>query len=294
MNISVFITSYNQRDYLLESIESVLAQTLPPTQVVVVDDASTDGSQDLIAGYHRRYPDLFTPIYHKHNTGVAQVRLDALNAVTGEYVTYVDGDDRYLPEKLERESAALTAHPGAQIAFSNNAYMSTDGKQYLRRWVDDEEVPQGNVFWQTFARMFPKRSLFRMELVEYAAWKAIGFHDTCLHIYEDYDMRIRLTKQLNVIYVDEVLTEIRTHSTGLSKSDLSVHFNALDYLYRKNRPLLDDSPDEIRAKALNLAGALIGQIGLRAAREAVDRLHPLEAVRLYRAGKRYLRTNTVS
>lgn len=61
MNISVFITSYNQRDYLREAIESVLAQTLPASQIIVVDDASSDGSPDLISDYARRYPDLFTP-----------------------------------------------------------------------------------------------------------------------------------------------------------------------------------------------------------------------------------------
>ena len=292
MTISVFITSYNQRNYLKEAIESVLAQTLPPSQIIVVDDASIDGSQDLISDYCRRYPGLFTPIYHQKNTGVAQARIDALKAVTGDYVTYVDGDDRYLPEKLEREAAALAAHPEACIAFSNNVYMSTDGTQYLRRWVDDEEVPQGDVFWQTFARAFPKRSLFRMELVEYSAWKSVGFHDSRLHIYEDFDMRIRLTKRLKVTYVDEVLAEIRTHGGGLSKSNLPVHFKALDYLYRKNRALLDDLPDQVRLKIQGMAGTWIGRIGKLAAYEAFKRLQLTEAVRLYRAGTRYLKMDS--
>ena len=294
MTISVFITSYNQRDYLREAIESVLAQTMPPSQVIVVDDASVDGSQQLIADYCRRYPELFTAIFHQQNTGVAQARIDALEAVTGNYVTYLDGDDRYLPQKLEREAAALAADPEARIAFSNNVYMSTDGTQYLSRWVDDEDVPQGDVFWQTFARAFPKRSLFRMELVEFAAWKAVGFHDTRLHIFEDFDMRIRLTKRFKVTYVNEVLSEIRSHGSGLSKSDFSVHFNALDYIFQKNWPLLDDLPDAVRRKAQQMASAWIRRIGMRATRQAIRRLHFLEALRFYRAANRYLRTDPTS
>ena len=107
--ISVYITSYNQREFLAEAIDSVLAQTLPPHQIIVVDDCSTDGSQDIIADYARAHRGLFSPIYHRDNTGVAQVRADALAAVTGDLVTYVDGDDRYLPTKLEQEAAALKA-----------------------------------------------------------------------------------------------------------------------------------------------------------------------------------------
>ncbi|MBT7715794.1 MAG: glycosyltransferase family 2 protein, partial [Deltaproteobacteria bacterium] len=87
MKISVFITSYNQKKFLIEAIESVLNQTLSPFQIIVVDDSSKDLSQEVIAGYAARYPNLITPIFHKRNTGVAQVRIDALNAVNGDYVT---------------------------------------------------------------------------------------------------------------------------------------------------------------------------------------------------------------
>lgn len=269
MKISVFITSYNQREYLREAIDSILAQTLVPSQIIVVDDASADSSPDLIADYARHHPELFTPVFHKENTGVAQVRVDALNAVTGDYVTYVDGDDWFLPHKLEREVAALKADPDARIAFSNNAYMSTDGGTELRRWVDSEPVPEGDVFWQTFGRVFPKNSLFRMELVDYEAWKKIGFHDPSLPIYEDYDMRIRLTRHLKVTYVDEVLSRIRTHGEGLSKSNVVRHFKALDYLFRKNQPLLNHLPESQRKQGERSFARWISTIGSRSVRGAV-------------------------
>ena len=230
--ISVFITSYNQKAYLREAIESVLAQTLLPLEIIIVDDGSTDGSPDLINHYCGRYPDLIRSIFHLENTGVTRSRIDALEAVKGDYVTYLDGDDRFLPTKIEKEYDVLRQTPGARIAFSNNFYMNAEG-QRKGMWIEDDQPPQGNVFVQTFGRLYPKRSLYRMELVEYSAWKNIGFHDLNLSIYEDFDMRIRMTKHLQTVYCDEPLSEIRFHGNGLSNSRGKLHQSSLDYIFEK-------------------------------------------------------------
>ena len=264
MKISVFITSYNQKKFLIEAIESVLNQTLSPFQIIVVDDSSKDLSQEVIAGYAARYPNLITPIFHKGNTGVAQVRIDALNAVNGDYVTYVDGDDRFLPTKLEKEAKSLRENPKADIVFSNNYYMTEDGKRF-RTWIDDEMPPVGEVFCQTFGRSFPKRSLFRMELVNYQAWRSIGYHDRQLKLYEDFDMRIRLTKKLKTVYYHEPLSEIRDHNKGLSKSKATDHLNALEYIYHKNRYLLSDQSLADRNQVVDNLTLLITSIAKNAA-----------------------------
>ena len=286
MKISVYITSYNQKHYLEEAIESVLAQTLKPCQIVIVDDCSIDGSQELIAGFHSQYPDLITPIYHTQNTGVTQVRIDALQAVTGEYVTYVDGDDRFLPTKLEREANLLRASPHAKIAFSNNFYMTADGI-HKGIWADEVKPPEGNVFCQTFARDFPRRNLFRMELVDYQAWKRVGFQDPNLSMYEDFDMRIRLTKHLQVVYYDEPLTEIRLHYKGLASSKRVRHLEALDYIYRKNKPLLNDLSKAERDYVNRKLGGWIAQVARRASEESLNEGQRLQAAKLLLAAMRY-------
>jgi glycosyltransferase involved in cell wall biosynthesis len=238
MEISVYITSYNQREYLVEAIESVLAQTLPAGQIVIVDDCSQDGSQELIAGYASQYP-VITPIFHKQNQGVARTRNDALAAVTADYVTYVDGDDRFLPTKLQKEAKLLQSNPAAQIAFSDVFHIRADGKR-VGRWATREKPPQGYVFPQVFGRDFPGGNLFRNELVDYRAWRQIGDYDPSLNLYEDYDMRIRLTKQLRVAYCDEPLSEYRRHDTGLRNIQAMRKVATFDYIREKNRPLLND------------------------------------------------------
>jgi len=240
--ISVFITSYNQKHYLVEAIESVLNQTFKAFEIIVVDDYSQDGSQELIADYASRYSNLITPIYHTHNQGIVQTRLDALQTANGDYITYLDGDDRYLPSKLEKEGQLLKETPDAQIAFSNYYYIDSDGAR-LRIWADREKPPQGDVFRQTFARDFPRQNLFRNELIQYRALKEVGFYDPnlCLYdLYEDWEMRIRLTKYCQVVYCDEPLTEYRIHDAGLSKAEATKHLAAVEYIHRKNLHLLND------------------------------------------------------
>ena len=259
MKISVIITSYNQKKYLIEAIESVLFQTLKPFQIIIIDDCSTDGSQEVIAGYYSRYPTLITPIYHTENTGVSKTRINALEVVKGDYVTYVDGDDLFLPTKLEKESKLLKENPDIQIAFSNNFYMTENGV-HTGTWIEGEMPPEDDIFKETFARDFPKESLFRMELVDYKAWTNVGFHDPNLYIYEDYDMRIRLTKKLKVKYYNEPLSKIRIHGKGLSRSETARHLEAFKYIYKKNCHLLENlsASDrlEVEQKLFNLFNRL--------------------------------------
>jgi glycosyltransferase involved in cell wall biosynthesis len=240
MKISVYITSYNQKDLLGEAIDSVLVQTLPPHQIIIADDASTDGSQEFIQSYADRYPGLITPVFHTQNLGVSATRNSALQQVRGEYVTYVDGDDRLLPQKLEKEADVLRQQPQAQIAFSNVYIINSLGER-IDLWARRSRPPEGDVFAHTFAREFPGRRLFRNELVDFVAWKqsGAGWYDPQLRIYEDYDLRIRLTRHLRTAYVDEPLSEYRRHQGSLRTSQPQKYLQAFEYICRKNMSLLD-------------------------------------------------------
>lgn len=251
MKISVYITSYNQNKFLKEAIDSVLNQTVTPYQVIIVDDCSSDGSRDIIAAYASRHQRLITPIYHETNTGVAQTRIDALQAVSGDYVTYVDGDDRLLPTKLEKESTVMKGHPKAKIVFSNTYYINEAGRR-IGLWADNERPAEGNVFFNIFTNDFPAYTPFRNELVDFREWEKIGFHDPHLTIYEDFDMRIRLTKTCPAVYCEAPLNEYRLHKKGLSTVKREEQYNAISYVYHKNKHLLSDldveAKDRVRQK----------------------------------------------
>jgi hypothetical protein len=108
-------------------------------------------------------------------------------------------------------------------------------------WIEELKPPQGDIFVPTFAKNFPKNIHFRNELVSYEALKSIDFYDANLTLYEDYDIRIRLTKKYRAVFNNEVCSEYRRHSTGLSCSEeRHIHLKDLNYLYQKNKLLLND------------------------------------------------------
>ena len=96
-DISVIICSYNQSVILREAIDSVINQTLPASEIIVCDDASTDGSQELIRSLEIQSGGLIRGIFQERNVGVAANRNTGLKAATGELVTWLDGDDIFLP-----------------------------------------------------------------------------------------------------------------------------------------------------------------------------------------------------
>ena len=205
-------------------------------EVIIVDDASTDGSRDLIDAYVREHKGWVSAILHDQNRGISRTRNDAIKTASGDYLSYVDGDDRWLPEKLEKESQALSA-AGADAAFSNHYNMRMDGT-HNDQWANGEPMPEGDVFEATWVRAFPRRDIFRMELVRTELMREIGAYDEQLPLYEDFDMRMRLTRHAKLCYVDFPLAEIRRHDQGLSGGPRREAVKALNYIWKKNMDLL--------------------------------------------------------
>ncbi len=166
-------------------------------------------------------------------------------------------------------------------------YYIDDQGTRIGTWADKVKPPEGYVFCETFARDFPKWNLFRSELVDYRAWKQIGFYDPNLHVYEDFDMRIRLTKRLPIVYCDEPQSEYRLHQAGLSKGRLSQHFDALDYIYKKNLPLLSDLSESQRDYVTRRFGEWMATVAVRGAAQFLSEWQAGQACRLLLAAMRY-------
>lgn len=249
MKISVYITSYNQKDYLKEAIDSVLNQTFKPFEILIVDDCSMDGSRELIRSYAKEY-DFIKFVLHERNRGVSGVRISALSNISGDYVTYVDGDDIYLPHKLETE-VKLLSKGEYDLTFTNNIYVNPDDVGDIK-WIwasNSSSMPSpGNMFIETLTRRFPRESLFRMELVKMDLLRKTGFHDEKLKIYEDYDLRIRLARIAKINYSLEPTTKIRISKNGLSKSSLHLHYESFNYIFDKYQDLVEGLPENEKLK----------------------------------------------
>lgn len=259
MKISVYITSYNQKSYLKEAIDSVLGQTLLPFEIWIVDDASTDGSQELIANYCNKFPELIKSYNNTVNRGITYCRNKALSLVNGDYISWLDGDDIYLPKKLEVQ-ATLVKNTGANLVYTNYYYSKKDILNIYQIWCSNRnELPKTkNIFAYVMAREFPRSNLFRYELVEAKLLKSISGYDENLKIYEDFDFRIRLSEYATTAYSLEPLSIYRVHGEGLSNAKKELHSDSLNYIFKKyEEKILELPPAEIAMIKKNMNDFLL-------------------------------------
>ena len=105
--VSVMLVTYNHKEFIRESIESVLIQDYPNMEIVVADDASTDGNQEIIREYAAKYPDLFKVILAEKNEGVTANCNRAFFACIGKYIAFFSGDDIMMPGKIKKQVEVL-------------------------------------------------------------------------------------------------------------------------------------------------------------------------------------------
>lgn len=212
--VSVIITSYNQERYLKEAIESVVQQSFKAHEVIIADDHSTkDDSVGVIRDYVARYPGWVHGIFHDENIGIPKNRNSALQMVTGDYVAVLDGDDRLLPNFIERHLKALAENSDAGCSYGNRYQMDTMGQRIRVRNVTAE--PSGDLFAYIAAgRMGILRSLMaRYDLVRVAGY----FDESFIH-HDGFILSLRLAKLTKFTYVPEPVMEKRTHQGGFSKT----------------------------------------------------------------------------
>ena len=111
--VSVIIPTYNQRDFVRETIDSVLAQTYNNIEIIVTDDGSIDGTREIIQEYASQYPEKIKPVYSEKNTGIAANINRGLAVRTGEFIAWLGGDDIMLPEKIQKQVDLLIGRPDA-------------------------------------------------------------------------------------------------------------------------------------------------------------------------------------
>jgi glycosyltransferase involved in cell wall biosynthesis len=123
MAVSVIITTYNYGRFVQEAIESVLAQTVTDLQILVVDDGSTDDTPDVLA----RMRDTRLEIVRTANQGISASRNEGLARANGDFIAFLDADDRWTPRKLEYQLQILNAEPGMSAVFTNFVRFDENG-----------------------------------------------------------------------------------------------------------------------------------------------------------------------
>ena len=142
--VSVCMLAYNQREYFRACIESTVSQnTTFPFEIIVCDDASTDGTAEVLRDYAARYPDLIRPIYREKNVGHYVNYVEAHNLARGTYVAHMDGDDLCLPGKLQAQADFLDANTEVSVVWHAVQMIDGEGHHVGRACIRDAIAPDG-------------------------------------------------------------------------------------------------------------------------------------------------------
>ena len=117
MLVSVIMPTFNCGKFIAQSIESVIAQTVTDWEICIVDDCSTDNTLEVLQPYMEKYPNIRYTRLEK-NGGPAVARTEALRMAAGKYVAFLDSDDLWAPDKLEKQVAYLDRYPECQLVFT--------------------------------------------------------------------------------------------------------------------------------------------------------------------------------
>jgi glycosyltransferase involved in cell wall biosynthesis len=227
--VSVVIPTWNAAATLPRAIDSVLAQTWTAVEILVVDDGGDDDSPALLATYGERLR-----LIRQANGGPSSARNRGLAEARGRYVAFLDADDHWLPEKLERQVALLNAHPELGFCSTATRVVDTRGAP-VRDWpCSNATAPLLETLFMHSAAVSGSTSgvLARTELLREA-----GGFDPCLRGFEDPDLWTRLAARAGYACIAEVLTVVVRTPNSVS-ANLSAMCAATLASFTKNRALL--------------------------------------------------------
>src|SRR5579864_4035829 len=206
--ISVVIPAHNCGRFVAEAIDSVLAQTRPPEEIIVVDDGSTDDTRERVAPYVDR-----VRYIHQRNGGVASARNAGIRAARGSHIAFLDGDDRWLPHKLEKQLQALAANPGAQWVHADMLFWDDETGALTPSPPYGRERFVGSCYREFFWWCGVNTSTV---VVSRRCLDEVGIFDE--HIPgrwgEDLELWLRIVRKFPLIYVPEPLIHYRRHGTN--------------------------------------------------------------------------------
>jgi glycosyltransferase involved in cell wall biosynthesis/SAM-dependent methyltransferase len=285
--VSVVIPCFDQSAFLEEAIESVLAQTYPHFELIVVDDGSTDTSAEVA----RRHPGV--RLLQQENRGLPAARNAGLREAAGEFVTFLDADDRLKPRALEIGLRTLRERPDCAFVAGQVELTGHDGsllRAAHHRIVDRDHyrmLLQGNDVLSHATVMYRR-----------AVFDVVGAFDPALAACEDYDLYLRIAQRFPIHMHDHCVAEYRRHGGNMHRDPARMLTAALAAL-RKQRKAARRTVADRRAYALGVehwrrefGGQLVDDLRDRVAvrdfgRETRRRL--LVLARHHRAGLREVR-----
>jgi glycosyltransferase involved in cell wall biosynthesis len=267
--ISIIIPTYNSAQYLPEALNSALAQSYTPIEILVIDDGSTDNTARVMSDYADA-----TIYVRQPQSGPSKARNRGIEKAKGAYTAFLDADDIWLPQKLETQMRVLEQDPMAAMVYSRSTHFHDRTGKVLR--VFPKEMHSGMLFDVLLAAPL---LLLSSVVVRTKILKELGGFDECLKTAEDTHLYLRIAHQHRIIGVPEVLVRRRIHDSNLS-NQVDVNIGTLSCLDRIVRLFPETDP--------KIYAAMAGAYRIRGKAMMLDYFHSSAYAACNRTARRLL------
>jgi len=258
--ISVVMPAYNAAATIARALDSIAAQTQPPAEVIVVDDASTDAT-GAIAAAHPLRPKI---LRHPTNRGGAAALHSGLEAASSDWVAFLDADDAWLPEKLAAQTEALAGEPEALVVATGFVFVDREGREAWEYGVTPF-VHEGREFWRNL--LLDSAILQSSALVRRRVVLATGGVDGSMRTGYDQQLFVRLAALGPVAYVHRRLVRYHDSPGSLTKLPRASDILAVLAMHERHLSMFADrlSPADYReARRRRHAEAANGLVAAKA------------------------------
>jgi glycosyltransferase involved in cell wall biosynthesis len=214
MKVSVYVPTYNNARFLPECLDSILSQSFQDFEIVVVDDGSQDGSNEILLDYQSRYPNKIRYFFHPGHghKGFAPTCNLAIQHSQGEYVARNDSDDIWYPDKLEQQVSILENYSEIGLVYSYAKYIDEVGNELPGLCGIDVTNDENPVIQLLYSQQIPENTvIFRRKVIE-----KVGAYDESL-VYSDWDFIVRVFSHWKAAFIQKPLVKYRIHGGNQSK-----------------------------------------------------------------------------
>lgn len=218
IQLSIIIPTYNRSCYLMEAIDSVLAQTYEKYEILVIDDGSTDSTRESVKKYDGRVRYIY-----QENKGPSAARNNGIRNANGDLIAFLDSDDIWHADKLAQQVAAFYENPSLGIVATGYEVIDTKYQITSVNILNKEELKdiRNDHLYKNF---FPTPTV----MIKKKCFEKVGFFNEALHFAEDWEMWLRVMADFNFGYISKALTKVRVHPVSISTT--SVSNNIIDWM----------------------------------------------------------------
>ena len=242
--VTVIIPTYNRAKYIEDTIRSVINQTYKNLEIIVYDDGSTDNTKEIVESFK----DKRIKYFWQKNSGMPAVpRNKAINHSSGEYIAFIDSDDLWLPNKLEKQLKEYEQNNNVGLVCTSIIQFNENDE-----WIKNLELSDKDFTFKSL--LFNSHVRLSSVLVKKSVLNDVGLFDEnpIIRVGEDYELWLRISKKYKIKYIDLPLTRYRHHIGNISKKNFEL-INALKAVYSVlfNKKIINRKIYELMIERMN-------------------------------------------